>query len=181
MIITKRDGVILRLATQEDMPRIDEITLTCYAAIHDSFVNLLSPEIYQAVYKRTDSSWEEKKTGQNHHLFAEHPDWVWVLEQRKIIIGYVTFRLFPDRQFGQIENNAVDPQFAGKGWGKFMYRHVLQYFRGQGLRFARVETDLDDPHIPARRAYKSVGFDREIRIVLYWQNLSKNNPGSFPE
>ncbi|MFW9830978.1 MAG: GNAT family N-acetyltransferase [Candidatus Thorarchaeota archaeon] len=181
MIIATRDGTVLRFATPEDLPRIDEITLACYSAIQDSFVNLVGPEIYQAVYTPEEGSWKDKKNGQNHHLFENHPDWVWVLEQKKLIIGYVTFRLFPSKSFGQFENNGVDPHFAGKGWGKFMYRHVLQYFRDQGLQFAHVETDLDDPHIPARRAYKNVGFDREVRIVLFWQDLSKNNPGSVPE
>lgn len=178
MIIVQQNGTILRQARSDDMPRIDEITITCYQAIHDSFVSLLGPDIYKGVFHEPNRTWKENKLGQVHDLFEEHPEWVWVLELTGTIIGYVTFKLFPDRQFGQIENNGIVPEHAGKGWGKFMYRYVLQYFREQGLRFAHVETDLDEPHIPARRAYEAVGFDREVRIVLYWQDLSKNNPGS---
>jgi ribosomal protein S18 acetylase RimI-like enzyme len=62
-----------------------------------------------------------------------------------------------------------------------MYRHVLQYFRNQGIRFVWVETDLDEPHVPARRAYEAVGFDRQQRIVIYRQDLAQRNPGSEPE
>lgn len=181
MIIAEQNGTILRQVRPEDMPRIDEITITCYQAIHESFVSLVGQDVYQGAFHDPNQAWEENKTGQVHELFEEHPEWVWVLEQAGNIIGFVTFKLFPDRQFGQIENNGVDPQHAGKGWGKFMYRYVLQYFREQGLRFAHVETDLDDPHIPARHAYEAVGFDREVRIVLYWQDLSKKNPGSVPD
>ena len=61
-----------------------------------------------------------------------------------------------------------------------MYRHVLDHFRRQGLRFAHVDTGLDDAHIPARRAYAAVGFDRAVPGVEYWQDLSAMNPGSSP-
>jgi hypothetical protein len=59
-----------------------------------------------------------------------------------------------------------------------MYRHVLERFRGLGLRFAHVDTGLDDAHIPARRAYEAVGFDRAVPGVEYWQDLAARNPGS---
>jgi hypothetical protein len=62
-----------------------------------------------------------------------------------------------------------------------MYRHVLQHFREQRLRFAHVDTGLDDAHIPARRAYEAVGFDRAVPGVEYWQDLDARNAGSLPE
>ncbi|TFG27328.1 GNAT family N-acetyltransferase [Candidatus Thorarchaeota archaeon] len=123
-------------------------------------------------------SWQERKTKQNHDLFAEHPNWVWVLECNSDIIGFVTFKINYERGLGIIDNNGVLPQYAGKGLGKFMYRHVLEYFRKEGLNVAFVETGLDDPHIPARKAYEAVGFDRSAPVIFYWQDLRKNNPGS---
>ncbi|MHA1290107.1 MAG: GNAT family N-acetyltransferase, partial [Candidatus Thorarchaeota archaeon] len=83
-----------------------------------------------------------------------------------------------ERGLGIIDNNGILPQFAGKGLGKFMYRHVLDYFRKEGLNVAFVETGLDDPHIPARKAYEGVGFDRSAPVVYYWQDLRTDNPGS---
>jgi hypothetical protein len=62
-----------------------------------------------------------------------------------------------------------------------MYRHVLDRFRTLGLRFAHVDTGLDDAHIPARRAYEAAGFDRQVPTVEYWQDLSRHNPGSSAE
>jgi predicted RNA methylase len=62
-----------------------------------------------------------------------------------------------------------------------MYRHVLNFFRTQGLRFAYVDTGLDDAHVPTRRAYEAVGFDRPVPVVEYWQDLSHHNPGSEPD
>ena len=72
------------------------------------------------------------------------------------------------------------PSRAGQGWATFMYRHVLAHFRAQGLRFAHVDTGLDEAHAPARRAYEAVGFDRRVPSVEYWQDLALVNPGSMP-
>jgi hypothetical protein len=49
-----------------------------------------------------------------------------------------------------------------------------------GLRFAHVDTGLDDAHIPARRAYEAVGFDRAVPTVEYWRDLSRLDAASQP-
>ena len=180
MIVTERDGMVLRFARIEDFPKIDEITVICYTAIHESWVAMQSESVSEVLGNPT-MTWEERKTKQNRDLFAEHPEWVWVLETGSDIIGFVTFKIDSERSFGLMDNNGVLPQHAGKGWGKFMYRHVLDYFRKQGLKVAMVETGLDDPHIPARKAYEGVGFDRSTPVVYYWQDLRKKNSGSTPD
>jgi hypothetical protein len=53
-----------------------------------------------------------------------------------------------------------------------MYRAALDRFRSLGLRFAHVDTGLDDAHIPARRAYEAAGFDRAVPNVDLWLDLS---------
>ena len=181
MNIAERDDVTLRPARAEDLPRVDEITIMCYRPIAESYIEMLGPECYEVVKPDRHLTWQERKTGQVHGLFAEHPEWVWVLQQADTIIGFITFYLFPDRGYGHIDNNGVHPDHAGQGWGKFMYQHLLEYFRQQGLQYAHVDTGLDPAHIPARRAYESVGFDRQAPNVDYWQDLAQNNPGSRPE
>ena len=180
-IIADQSGVQLRLARDKDLPFIDEITVICYASIQESFASMLGEDFYQRVRHNPELTWEERKIRQNRELYAEHPEWIWVLEEYGGVIGFVTFYLFPEHGYGHIDNNGVLPHYAGKGWGKFMYQHVLQYFRDEGLRFAHVDTGLDPAHIAARRAYESVGFDRRIPLVEYWQNLELRNSGSVPE
>jgi GNAT superfamily N-acetyltransferase len=178
--ISEKNGLVLRYATGDDMSHIDKITITCYTAIHESWIEMQSKAIAEALRTRGES-WQERKTKQNHDLFAEHPEWVWVLEKDAEIVGFVTFKIITERRLGIIDNNGILPQYAGKGLGKFMYQHVLDFFRKEGLNVAFVETGLDDPHIPARKAYEAVGFDRSAPVVFYWQDLRKNNPGSQPE
>jgi ribosomal protein S18 acetylase RimI-like enzyme len=180
-IVTRREDVVLRTARQLDLPSVDEITIICYAPIQASFVAMLGQDCYERVRHNPELTWEERKISQNRRLYDEHPDWVWVLEQDRQVFGFVTFYLFPEQGYGHIDNNGVRPERAGMGWGKFMYQHVLQHFRDHGLRYAHVDTGLDAAHIPARRAYEAVGFDRQVPLIEYWQDLNQKHPESQPE
>jgi ribosomal protein S18 acetylase RimI-like enzyme len=177
--IAERDGAVLREARPEDLDAIDRLTVEGYAAIQESYVSMLGQEVYEAVRHRPELTWEERKCAQNRDLFDAHPEQVWVLE-RGSVFGYVTYWLFPEQQYGHIDNNALRADEAGRGWATFMYRHVLERFRDLGLRFAHVDTGLDDAHAAARRAYEAVGFDRQVPGVEYWQDLSLRNPRSQP-
>lgn len=178
MIIAEREGVILRPATNGDLPRVNEITIICYAPIVASFVEIVGERFYEGIYGSPEAGWQARKIKQVRDIYQAHPDQVWVLEENGEVFGFVTFEIVPERRLGIFDNNGVLPEKRGRGWGTFMYRHVLQHFREQGIRFALVETDLDDPHVPARRAYEVVGFDRQQRVVIYRQDLDQRNLGS---
>jgi ribosomal protein S18 acetylase RimI-like enzyme len=171
LVIAQRDGVVLREARDDDLPAIDALTIAGYAAIQESFVSMLGDDLYEAVQADPEQTWEERKVAQNRRLYAEHPEQVWVLDEGGRVFGYVTFWLVPERSYGHLDNSAVDAARAGQGWATFMYRHALDRFRELGLRFAHVDTGLDDAHIPARRAYEAVGFDRAVPTVDLWQRL----------
>ena len=170
-MIAERDGVLLREALEGDLPAIDRLTAVAYAPIQESFVAMLGEDCYEVVRSEPRLSWEVRKARQNRSLYAEHPDQVWVLDDEGTILGFVTFWLFPERGYGHIDNNGIDPTRVGGGWATFMYRAVLERFRELGLAFAHVDTGLDDAHIPARRAYEAVGFDRQVPNVDLWQRL----------
>ena len=170
-MIAERDGVVLRHAVAEDLPAIDALTVAGYTAIQESFVAMLGDDLYEAVQADPGQSWQERKAEQNRRLFAEHPDQVWVLDDDGEVFGYVTFWLVTERRYGHLDNNAVAANRAGEGWATFMYRAVLEHFRALGLRYAHVDTGLDDAHIPARRAYEAAGFDRSVPTVDLWQRL----------
>ena len=170
-MIAQRDAVVLRAARTDDLAAIDALTVAGYTPIQASFVEMLGEDLYETVHAEPDRSWDERKIAQNRRLFAEHPEQVWVLEDAGAVIGYVTFWLFRDKSYGHLDNSAVDVSRRGEGWASFMYGHVLGHFRALGLRYAHVDTGLDDAHIPARRAYEAVGFDRAVPTVDLWQRL----------
>jgi ribosomal protein S18 acetylase RimI-like enzyme len=166
--------VVLRAARREDLPAIDELTVICYEPIQASYVAMLGEDCYEAVRSDPDLTWGERKIAQNRRLYEESPECLWVLDDGERVFAFVSFWLRPAQQYGHIDNNGVHPSRAGQGWATFMYREVLRYFREQGLMFAHVDTGLDDAHIPARRAYEAVGFDRAVPTVEYWVDLSSS-------
>ena len=157
---------------------MDALTVESYRPIFDSYLQLLGEDCYEAVRLEPELTWEERKIGQNRRLYDQHPDWLWVLDEDSDVFGFVSFWLVPEKSYGHLDNNGVRADRVGQGWATFMYRHVLDRFRQEGLRFAHVDTGLDDAHIPARRAYEAIGFDRRVPTVEYWQDLSLRNPGS---
>jgi ribosomal protein S18 acetylase RimI-like enzyme len=175
-VIADKDGVVLRRATEADLDIIDRLTVEGYGPIQESYISMLGEKCYEAVRLDPELSWEERKIKQNRELFAAHPDQLWVLDRNGDVFGFVSFWLFPSH--GHLDNNVVRSDRAGEGWATFMYRHALDHFRDRGVRFAHVDTGLDDAHLPARRAYEAVGFDRQVPNVDYWQDLSALNPGS---
>ena len=170
-MIAEREGVTLRRAREDDLTAIDALTEAGYAGIQRSFVELLGEDLYERVHAESERTWAERKCAQNRALFAEHPEQVWVLDEDGDVFGYVTFWLRPEHGYGHLDNNAVAAGRAGQGWATFMYRQVLDHFRALGLEYAHVDTGLDDAHIPARRAYEAVGFDRAVPSVDLWQRL----------
>ena len=178
MVVATKGGAVLRHAVDDDLAAVDTLTVESYLPIQESYVAMLGDECYEAVRLEPELTWEERKIGQNRRLYDEHPDRLWVLDEEGDVFGFVSFWLFPEKSYGHIDNNGLRADRVGQGWATFMYRHVLDRFRQEGLRFAHVDTGLDDAHIPARRAYEATGFDRRVPTVDYWQDLSLRNPGS---
>ena len=100
-----------------------------------------------------------------------HPEWTLVCEEAGRIVGFITFFIDTEKGIGEIGNNAVDLDGGLKGLGQQMYKAVLDRFRQQGLRFARVSTGLDEAHARARRAYERAGFNIHEEGATYYMEL----------
>jgi len=178
VVVATKGSVALRHAGDDDLAAIDALTVESYRPIFESYVEMLGEDCYEVLRLEPELTWEERKIQQNRRLFDEHPSWLWVLDEGGEVFGFVSFWLVQEKSYGHIDNNGLRTDRVGHGWATFMYRHVLDHFRAQGLRFAHVDTGLDDAHIPARRAYEATGFDRQVPTVDYWQDLSLRNLGS---
>ena len=154
-----------RPARPADLPRLRAIVVSAFENV----------TIYHTLEKRYgvmgERPWQDWKGAQVDRFFAEHPEWVHLGEIAGEIVAVVTFRLDEQRKVGTIGNNGVDPRYQGKGIGTEMYRYVLGLFRAAGMRYAEVETGLDDAAAPARRAYEKVGFQPLNTSVHYFMEL----------
>lgn len=72
---------------------------------------------------------------------------------------------------GEINLNAVDPEFQGRGGGEKMYTFAVARLREKGVRLVGVGTGLDAAHEPARRAYEKAGFLVGIPYIALFQLL----------
>lgn len=162
------DGLVIRQLERDDIDRIGEITVNAWRPAYEAYRENLGDAIFAAKY---DGDWEAYKSSQVTSQCHNHPDRVRVAEVDGEVAGYVTFRVDEESGIGRIGNNAVDPDFQGRGIATRLYEHVLDEFRDRELSFATVATGLEDEYEPARRAYEKVGFDIQRPSVTYWQAL----------
>lgn len=158
---------MIRPYTQDDLETIVDIGNRAWREIYRMFRQTYGDELFAAIVPDEKTS----KGDQIHTHCQHHPEWIFICEEAGCIVGFVTFRLDATRALGTIGNNAVDPECGLKGIGQQMYNAVLAHFKAQGMRFAKVQTGLDDAHAPARRAYQRAGFDIAHEDVTYFKKL----------
>lgn len=159
---------MIRAYRPEDLPAIQAIGNRAWQPIYAMYRQRYGESLY-AVLCADDAN---RKGEQIRDHCASHPDWVCIAEQAERIVGFATFFLDRQKKIGEIGNNAVDPDAGVKGVGQQLYQAVLARFVQEGMRFAKVQTGLDEAHAPARRAYERVGFDIHHENVVYYRNLT---------
>lgn len=155
-------------AKAEHFERIKEIMVMAWTPIREASVNRLGKEIAEA----KGADW---KTPQWETIKGRIDDnCCFVATVNGDVAGFVTYRDIENLPLmGQIGYNAVDRSFGGMGIGTKMYQFVLDKMREKGKKYAKVHTDLDDNHAPARRSYEKAGFDRGTPEILYYMELDK--------
>ncbi len=99
------------------------------------------------------------------------PDTYFVCEHDGKIVGFVSGFMDFKTGIGTVGHNAADKECGIKGIGQCMYKFLLEHFRRNGMKVAKVFTGLDDAHAPARRAYQRAGFNKSLEHVTYYMEL----------
>lgn len=159
--------VVIRPFRTADAQAIEDIAAAAWAPIYAHFAYLQE----QALGEVARRSSVENKRAQVRSFARKYPEWTLVSEAGGRVVGFITFTLDRERAIGTIGNNAVDPEFCGRGIGSAQYREVLDIFRREGMRFATVVTGLDQAHAAARRAYEKVGFVPVLPSIEYMMKL----------
>ncbi|NPV08150.1 MAG: GNAT family N-acetyltransferase [Anaerolineae bacterium] len=163
----QRSDLVIRPFRPADAQAIEDIAAAAWTPIYAHFAYLQE----QALGEVARRSSVENKREQVRSFARDHPGWTLVSEVGGRVVGFITFTLDRERRIGTIGNNAVDPEFCGRGIGSAQYRAVLDVFRREGMRFATVVTGLDEAHAAARRAYEKVGFVPVLSSVEYMMKL----------
>jgi ribosomal protein S18 acetylase RimI-like enzyme len=87
------------------------------------------------------------------------------------VVGYITVSLDRDAGIGRIPNLAVATEAQGRGVGRALVEHALEYLRTEGMLLARVETL--EGNAAGEYLYPALGFVRVIRQIYYAAQLRK--------
>ncbi|MDE2818001.1 MAG: GNAT family N-acetyltransferase [Chloroflexota bacterium] len=142
-----------------DEARVKELTIAAFTGVS------IENNIEHAWPGLLPVPWGERKWPMVAMDLTAHPEECFVVEYDGEVIGYATTRINRTNSVGQIPDMAVDEKFRGKGIGRMLLEHCLQYFRDQNLILARIET-LDQNPI-GRHLYPDLGFEEVARQIFY--------------
>ena len=162
------DDVIIRALKPDDVETLAEIGLAAWTPVFEVRRKMVGDDIYDTVWP---DALERKANQIRRACEPEHAAHVRVAETGGKVAGFVTFYADVDAGVGEIGNNAVHPDFQGRGIGGRMYAAVFDELRAMGVRIVKVSTGGDDAHLPARRAYEKAGFDLSLPSVTYYRKL----------
>lgn len=160
--------LVIRLAQAEDVPRMREIAVKAWRPIYSGYCERMGDELYRL---EGHSDWQTKKADDVSSFYDKRPDWCLVAELRGQVVGFTTFVLHREYHIGEIGNNAVHPDYQDQGIGCAQCQRVLEIFRQEGMKYAKVHTGLDPAHGPARAMYEKVGFKQITPQATYYRKL----------
>jgi len=158
----------IRPAREDDIPVVCEIAQLAWRPIFAEFRRRLGEDLMQRLRPHP----EESKAEEVRQAFARNPQGMIVTECEGRVVAFATFYVADaEKKIGEIGNNAVHPDFQGRGIGRRQYEYIFAELKKQGMEYVRVTTGLDEAHAPARRAYEAVGFHRSLPYVTYYREL----------
>ena len=151
-----------------DRERLQAIRVAAFRPIFEGFRDQLGDELSEMV--RGDQ--DQKQAEYLDTLMAGGGrKELHVLLQDETVAGFISVTVDEDGVGGEIDLNAIDPSYQGKGGGRFMYDFALARLKAFGVQLARVGTGLDGNHAAARKAYETVGFDRSLSWTVLYKRI----------
>ena len=163
------DGVI-REFEMADLERLQQITKDAFGPVS------IDRNIEQKYGVINGVDWKTRKADHIRIDADREPEGIFVLELQGTIVGYITCWCNRLAGIGNIPNLALDAECRGRGFGRRLIRHALEYFVRQGMTHARIET-LDQNQV-GMSLYPAIGFEEVARQVHYCMELpSLDDPG----
>ncbi|MCX7591575.1 MAG: GNAT family N-acetyltransferase [Kiritimatiellae bacterium] len=160
-----REGdLLVRPARSSDIPSILEITRAAFgpyslARIREDFFG----------QKLGGREWYEHKNRSVADFCRQHILETVVAESAGHVVGYATYHFEEDSEVAVIGNNAVHPDFQGRGIGSRLQREIDRRMREEGYTQFYVATLGND--LPAQRVYEKLGYQRVAETYHYLRKL----------
>ena len=161
--------VTIRRAVEADRGTLIELIVRGFAEVT---VNRWREERYGIIGGRT---WDEWKADDMRTIDINN---VVIAEVDGKAVGFATYHVNEETRIGTVGNNAVLPEYRGRGIGGRLDARVLEFIAEAGMEFAQVSTGLEDCYEPARRMYERQGFEPLNRSIVYMMRLSERSEPS---
>jgi ribosomal protein S18 acetylase RimI-like enzyme len=153
----------IRLYQRSDLAELKRITVEAFEGI------AIDQRVEQHLGVLHGHDWRWRKGRHIEEDVEANPTGVFVAEEGGRILGYITTRLERDTGKGRIPNLAVIPETRGKGVGRQLIEHALDYFRREGMSFAMIETMAYNEI--GNHLYPACGFIEIARQVHFARKL----------
>ncbi len=158
--------LVLREFRETDRERLEEI-------VKSAWKNVTIWKILEDMFGKVGGKdWWYYKLKPLIELAKNDPERVIIAEYDGIVAGYATYSIDKATLIGTVGENAVDPNYGGKGIGSAMHREVLKRMKQAGMKIAKVTTGLSDDQLPARKLYEKHGFKEIFRSITYVMDLA---------
>ncbi len=155
---------MIRLYRTSDLEQLKHITATCFDDVS------IDRNIEQRFGLLGGRDWRWRKL---RHIDAdvkgERAQGVFVWEEDGQVVAYISTRIDRESKIGGIPNVAVLPEQQGKGIGRQLLAHALDYMRAEGMECAKIETLAQNPI--GAHLYPDVGFEEVAQQIHYVKRL----------
>jgi ribosomal protein S18 acetylase RimI-like enzyme len=146
-----------------DLDALRRLTVESFAGV------TLEQNVEAALGVLNDRDWRWRKARHVDGDVAANPAGVFVAEAGGHVVGYVSTRIDREAGKGRIPNLAVAEEARNHGLGRRLIEHALDYFRGEGLAYAVIETMAQNP--VGNHLYPACGFVEVARQVHFARKL----------
>jgi ribosomal protein S18 acetylase RimI-like enzyme len=155
---------MIRLYRASDLEPLKNITAICFDGVS------IDRNIEQRLGPLGGRDWRWRKL---RHIDAdvegERAQGVFVWEEDGQVVAYISTRIDRESKIGGIPNVAVLPNQQGKGIGRQLIEHALDYMRSAGMECAKIETLAQNPI--GSHLYPDIGFEEVAQQIHYVKRL----------
>lgn len=158
------EDCVIRNFDPDDLPKLQQITMEAFEPVS------IDRNIERKYGVINGVDWKTRKADHIRLDAEREAEGIFVLEWGGVTVGYITCWCNRLAGIGNIPNLAVDGNYRGRGLGRRLIEHAIEYFRQQGMTHVRIET-LDQNTV-GKSLYPSLGFEEVARQVHYCMELS---------
>jgi ribosomal protein S18 acetylase RimI-like enzyme len=156
----------LRPVEDADTNQIVALSLRAWASVHASMAHVLGLSVNALVYP----DWAASQERDVRDACSDPDTTITVAIEGGVILGFVSVKIDPSSQMGEMDMIAVDPAAQRQGIGHALAEHALTQMREAGCVVATVATGGDAGHAPARALYEELRFT-PLPLVRYYREL----------